>query len=488
MVGRRTAETLAPLPPEVRATATATGGAAAPHAALGLLMTVVALVLILLSWTMVVGADTMWLVALGDHIRRSGQVPTGVPFATADSTGWVNVPVLGELAFSWLHSLGPLGLPFAQLVVATLLVAVVIVSCRGEGAGTGAAAGLVALFVLGTLPALGVVRAQTLSLLPFAVLVLILRREHRAPSRRVWLVVPLIALWGNLHGAVLLGVAVTGAYLLLSRLRKEPVVAVGAGAATVAALFVNPGLLNTPKYYLGVLTNEALDRGSELWSAPRLDKPLDLFMIAAAAVLLVLVLRGARRVPLWEWVVVAALGYMTISSARHGVWLIMFLVPAAARSTSPTSEAAELRPGPALSRAVGLTLVVAFLLGASVLVSRQGTFDDSSEVVAQTARLAGSEGVALAPEPLVETLAAEGVRVWMGNPIDAFTRADQAAYLDFIGGAGSQAGRALAAVDVVVAKTGSAPATLASGAGFVTHSQVGGYDLMVPADAGERSK
>ena len=50
---------------------------------------------------------------------------------------------------------------------------------------------------------------------------LVLRSQQRRPSRGIWLVVPLTAIWGNLHGAVLVGVAVIGCYLLFSRLRTR---------------------------------------------------------------------------------------------------------------------------------------------------------------------------------------------------------------------------------------------------------------------------
>ena len=57
------------------------------------------------------------------------------------------------------------------------------------------------------------IRGQLFSLPLFAACALLLRAETREPSRRIWLLVPLLALWGNLHGAVLTGAAVAGAYL-----------------------------------------------------------------------------------------------------------------------------------------------------------------------------------------------------------------------------------------------------------------------------------
>jgi hypothetical protein len=62
--------------------------------------------------------------------------------------------------------------------------------------------------------------------------------------------------------------------------------------------------------------------------------------------------------------------------------------------------------------------------------------------------------VLLAPEPAAESFAAAGATVWLANPIDAFDRDDQAAYLDFVSG-GPSAGDAVSSADLVVVKAGS---------------------------------
>ena len=80
------------------------------------------------------------------------------------------------------------------------------------------------------------------------------------------------------------------------------------------------------------------------------------------------------------------------------------------------------------------------------------------EVVDRVADVADG-GVVLAPAPLSESLAVAGVRLWAGNPLDAFTHKDQAAYLDFLDGSPG-ARVAIAAAAVVVAREGSLQAAL----------------------------
>src|SRR5207248_2666630 len=51
-----------------------------------------------------IGADARWLAALGRIIVHRGGIPDGIPYASAPSSGWHNVPVLAELILRGLTS------------------------------------------------------------------------------------------------------------------------------------------------------------------------------------------------------------------------------------------------------------------------------------------------------------------------------------------------------------------------------------------------
>ena len=53
-----------------------------------------------------IAADWEWLVAVGDHVRRTGAIPDHVPFAAAPSEGWHDVPVLAQLVASVVDDIG----------------------------------------------------------------------------------------------------------------------------------------------------------------------------------------------------------------------------------------------------------------------------------------------------------------------------------------------------------------------------------------------
>ena len=131
---------------------------------------------------------------------------------------------------------------------------------------------------------------------------------------------PLIALWSNLHGAVLAGLAVAGAYLVVDRVRRRPLESLLVLLASIAALAATPALDRTPAYYRGVLENEAAKQGFGLWEPLSLTSPTDLLLVAGAVVLLVAAVRTRPRA--WELVAMAGLAVLTLRTARSGVWLL----------------------------------------------------------------------------------------------------------------------------------------------------------------------
>ena len=396
-----------------------------------------------------VGADAQWLAALGHVIVQRHSIPTGIPFAAAPTSHWHNAIVLAELIFNGLEqALGDRGLMLAQLLAVGVAFVVLGRDARASGADPPGISGALLLAAIGALSSLAIVRVQLFSLVLFPVVVALLRAEARRPARRIWLVVPLLALWSNLHGTVLLGLAVVLAYLVCSRLRRDPLVAVGVGVASILALCLTPALAGTVAYYHGLLTNVAADRGQGMWAALSLTSPLDLLLIAAALTLAVSVARA--RPQLWEWAVLVALGALTIQASRNGVWLLFFLAPLAARTIKPTRTWHTLLA----PVAVASLAVIAFA------VVRGPTRDDAAPALLSRAIALAHGSPVLAEDQFAEQIALAGGRVWASDPIDAFSRRDQAIYLDWLQGSPSGRQALNAAVRVVLVSRGSPAQTL----------------------------
>jgi hypothetical protein len=391
-----------------------------------------------------VGADGRWLAALGATIWAHGSIPAGVPFAWAPTAHWANSLVLAELIFHGLEAgLGDRGLVLANLIAVGACFATVALDARADGARSGSVVTAMALAALGALPSLGVARVQMFSLVLFPLLIALLRAEARRPSRRIWLALPLLALWSNLHGAALAGVAVLYAYLALRRFREEPLMAVAIAFGALVALCVTPAGISTVDYYQGLLSNVAAARGAGQW-APLGANPFDLVLIACGLLLAVRMRRC--RPALWELAVMLGLAALTVKAARDGVWLLLFMV-------APASHTAAARRHWNGLVAPGLALgVVLVILAAAQPPKRSGA---SPQMVARAVALAHGTSI-LADGLPAEQVALAGGKIWAGNPLDAFSERVQTAYVDWISGdTGGRSALSAPIVHVVLVTAGS---------------------------------
>lgn len=390
-----------------------------------------------------IGGDSRWLAAIGGEIAATGHVPRGVPYATAPTAAWHNPIVLAELLF---HALWSLGGDRALLVAQMLAVAgacmILAADARRAGARDGSAAATLGVVLVGGLSAVAVTRLQLFSLVLFPVLLALIRADRRAPSRRILLLWPLVALWSNLHGAVLTGVLVALAYLLLDRSRRVGVVSSGVAAAgTVAALLVTPALLQTPAYFWSVLHNYTAQHGYGLWAPLSPTSGFDVLLAAGALALGAFALRA--RPATWELAAAGALSASTVHTARTGIWLLFLLV-------APAAAGLRLRPsiGRRATVAAATAALVVCAFGVAALRPSAGDV-----AVRRAVALAHGEPI-LADGDLAELVAVDGGTVWVGNPIDAFSLRDQATYISWLRGEPAGDG-ALRHARFVVARQGS---------------------------------
>ena len=74
--------------------------------------------------------------------------------------------------------------------------------------------------------------------------------------------------------------------LVLQRQRKLKWPALDWLESLLMAVWLTPATWRTGSYYLGVLTNEAARRGSDLWSRPSVHSPFDVLMVLCGATLI----------------------------------------------------------------------------------------------------------------------------------------------------------------------------------------------------------
>jgi hypothetical protein len=392
-----------------------------------------------------VNTDSLWMVRLGGLVAH-GHLPSSLPFATAPTAGWHDVPALAELVFWSSDSLlGERGLVLLQVLAAIVAWGLLARGLRRQRSPEGSSALVAIVVVVGSFDVLVNTRAYLFSLALYPALLYLIQEDSRRPSRRVWLCVPLLALWSNLHGAALVGWAVLLAYLALARLRQTPWTAAGVAVAATLALGLTPVLWETPDYYLGVLHNEVARRRVGLW-APIGWSGTSILLAICALALLLLAVRGRPR--LWEAACLLGLAAGTVRAERVGPWLLFLASYPAARA---------LRLGAPPPRLV-LALLVA-LASLTLLALIVGPGDGGSRPLAREAAASGRP--VLAEALLAEQVERDGGRVWVGNPIDAFHRADQRLYLDWLlGERGS--GWAVAHAGLVLVNAESRPGRAAA--------------------------
>jgi hypothetical protein len=270
---------------------------------------------------------------------------------------WVDQQWLAQLALYGTAVLGGLRLALAlHLVLLVAALAIALVAARRFGASPRSTAlGGAAFLVAGG--AENVLRAQTLAVPLFALLLWLLFSDARAPSNRVLVAIPLIALWGNLHGTAVLAAALV-VLRGLDSLRRRPRLGLALIAGATGALVASPYGLSVIGYYARTIGNPSFSEYVTEWRAPTLPAAWGLFVVAGATV--VLVTRNASLLTRYELLVVAALVIAALSANRNAVWLALLSAIVLPRLIDAEWPTQTLAPPSRLS-------LVALLAAASLL-------------------------------------------------------------------------------------------------------------------------
>lgn len=289
----------------------------------GLLVFVVAVATSLpLVWDLYHGVtqDT-WLAVLAGHEVATRGLPAH-DLWTVVSLGhrWVDQQWFGQLVFSGLFGLGGLRLVMLGCAVAeAAALAAAVAFARRSGASARITA-WTALLAFPSVPA--VPRTQTLVLPLFVLLVILISRDSRAPSRRVLLTLPLLVLWANLHGSVILAAAMLSLYGLVAWRRHHPPVAALLIAAPWACVLASPYATVLPRYYRETLLSGDLGRFVVEWQPMRLMPiTVPFFLLVALA----LYLSGRARGVLTraEWLLLCVTGLAALVAVRNAAWFAL---------------------------------------------------------------------------------------------------------------------------------------------------------------------
>lgn len=290
------------------------------------------LLAMLLRVPRLIAGDTWFNLVLGRDIVAHGLIHQNTLTEQGFRAHVVDLQWLAHWLIYRLHCL--VGVPGLALVAA-LLGAGALLMVAGfallQRRASPARVMLLGSIALVTVTRQTVARAQSLALPLLSALLWLLAEDARRPTRRVWWVVPLAALWGNLHGSAMLVPALTSllvASRVLSTWRERRALDLrGLGRDLLVLLSASLALLVSPYgheligYYGSTFGNPAFRLYVSEWHAPSLSASWE--AVLALVWVGCLLPFAPRRAPWFELMTCLALFGLTMTSARHATPLVL---------------------------------------------------------------------------------------------------------------------------------------------------------------------
>lgn len=333
-----------------------------------------ALLLLALAPALIVG-DTWLTLAAGREVAQHGLPDTESITTLGRGATWTDQQWLAQLVFYGVDVAGGIrAVVLLDIALVLLALTLCVATARANGA-TGRSTFVVLLLAVVAGPWGWTVRAQSLALPLFAAtLGLLIDAARRGVRGRTMLVLPILVVWGNFHGSVVLGALlamILAVYELATGRRhgwKLPLLLlIGAPLSVLAS----PYATRLPAYYHLMLVDAPFaDLLREWgWSAPGAETFL-FYVLAALTVVLVVIRRSGGRLTIFEIVVLAVTLVGAIQAIRGVIWFA--LAAAAILPTALDGVIGRDDPvAPRINRAISIScfagLAVATLIAVFVL-------------------------------------------------------------------------------------------------------------------------
>jgi hypothetical protein len=357
-------------------------------------------IVLVLSLRNALDIDGWMALASGREIAQHGLPGHDALAVWTHGHRWIDQQWLAQLTLFELWRLGGLKLAlFVHLLfVAGALVGAAVLARRLGGSAR--AATWVCLPVLvAYYPEAAVLRPQTFAYPLFVAAFWLLASDARRPSRRVFLVVPVLVLWANLHGSVLLGAGLTSLAGVLHvaaavRTRSLRPGLTGGLLALVAwpCMLASPYAAHLPSYYRTVVHGGNFSHFVSEWAPTTLTPATaPVYLLVFAGVWLLG--RAGSRVSAFEKLAFVALGVVAFDAVRNTAWLglaALAVLPVLLDTIRPQSD--EPRR---LNRLLAMAMVAWLLVAAAAVAAKSpewfmGSF--SARAADAAAAAAGPDG------------------------------------------------------------------------------------------------
>jgi hypothetical protein len=289
------------------------------------------------GWTaLLADGDTGWHIRTGELILATGTAPTADPFSfTRPAEPWFAWEWGSDVLLARAAQTGGLRMVAAICGVALCLAAAVLLAWmlrRGAGLWIGLTVTLAAASA-STIHALA--RPHVFSILLYTVGLWTIDEDRRRRGRIVWLLVPMAALWANLHAGF---VALIATLVVLSAVEKSRRYAALA-AACAAATLVNPYGWRLHAHIVEYLRSGWILEHVQEFQSPNIrSENMVVFavMLLAAAAL-------ALRAPRFEGILALVWGFAALRSARHVPFFAIAAAPVIAAGWAEAWRQSEPR-------------------------------------------------------------------------------------------------------------------------------------------------
>jgi hypothetical protein len=292
-----------------------------------LLVALVGVVLLTAFGPSLVVGDTWLTLAAGREVVDQGLPSTESITVLGHGATWTDQQWLAQVVFYAAHELAGLrAVVLLDVLLVLLALALVTATARTSGASSRST------FLVGLLAVLAgpwgwTIRAQSTALPLFAaVLWLLVDGARRGIRARTLAVLPLLVLWANLHGSVVLGAVLTmllGLTHIARTRRPEPRAAALVVLAPVCVL-LSPYGTKLLAYYDLMLVDAPFAPILREWQWSRPDGTTALFWLLALIGVAILLRRRCRsRLTAYELVVLAVTFVGAVQAVRGVVWFAL---------------------------------------------------------------------------------------------------------------------------------------------------------------------
>jgi hypothetical protein len=280
-----------------------------------------------------IGQDTWLSLLVGRRVAHAGIPHHDVFTAWTLGQAWVDQQWLAHLLLYGVYAAGGMVLLSAmQVVLLVGAIAGAVTFARRRGAAARTIAWLLVASIYPILLAAGAVRTQTLVLPLFVATLALLTLDARRPANTVLLALPMLVLWSNLHGSVVVGVALVALRGLLgfaqrANMARYLTLTVGA----VLSIGATPYGTDVLTYYRATLESPAFRRIVTEWGAPT-PSLMNAPIFALIGIAVWLLARRTKEVGRFGLFAELFLIILALTALRSAVWLglgsIVLLAPA----------------------------------------------------------------------------------------------------------------------------------------------------------------